>query len=60
MLTIVEHIEEVAGNLIKKIEAAFKADVSALEARIAALEGKAAPVAPVAPVDTKPTEPETK
>lgn len=59
MQTIIEHIEEVAGNLIKKLELAFSSDVKALEARVAAIEAKLLPKeapAPVAPVKT----PETK
>jgi hypothetical protein len=68
MQTIIEHIEEVAGNLIKKLELAFSSDVKALEARVSALEAyfvNAKPAKPakpvvVAPEPIKPAEPETK
>ena len=62
MQTIIEHIEEVAGNLIKKLELAFSSDVKALEVRVSALEAyfvNAKPAA-VSSEPLKPVEPETK
>ncbi len=71
MQTIIEHIEEVAGNLIKKLELAFSSDVKALEARVSALEAyfstakpvaaAVTPVSPAKPVEVPvEKEPETK